>query len=192
MPRIRPLKFVHVVYRTRRFAQMVRWYKTVFDAKVQYENPALAFLTYDGEHHRFAFANLEVLQPNAGEQDRRGVIGVDHVAYTYASVNDLLENYSQLKAQGIKPYWCVHHGITVSMYYADPDGNQMEFQVDCFASNEDANAFMEGPHFAANPIGVEYDPEEWLAKVRAGAPVSEFLRRRTDEPVSPIRGSFAG
>jgi catechol-2,3-dioxygenase len=192
MPRVRPLKFVHVVYRTRRFAAMVRWYQKVFDAKVQYENPALAFLTYDAEHHRFAFANLEVLQPNAGEKDRRGVIGVDHVAYTYASVNDLLENYAQLKAQGIRPYWCVHHGITVSMYYADPDGNQMEFQVDCFASNEEANAFMEGPHFAANPIGVEYDPEEWLEKVRAGTPVSEFLRRQTDEPVSPIRGSFAG
>lgn len=191
MPRVRPLKFVHVVYRTRRFAEMVRWYQTVFDAKVQYENPVLAFLTYDAEHHRFAFADLEVLQPHAGEKDRRGVIGVDHVAYTYASVNDLLENYAQLKAQDIKPYWCVHHGITVSMYYADPDGNQMEFQVDCFASNEEANAFMEGPHFAANPIGVEYDPEEWLEKLRTGAPVSEFLRRPADEPVSPIRGSFA-
>ena len=191
MPRVRPLKFVHVVYRTRRFAEMVRWYQMVFDAKVQYQNPVLAFLTYDAEHHRFAFANLDVLQPNAGEKDRRGVVGVDHVAYTYASLNDLLENYAQLKAQGIKPYWCVHHGVTVSMYYADPDGNQMEFQVDCFASNEDANAFMEGPHFAANPIGVEYDPDEWLAKARAGTPVSEFLRRPTDEPVSPIRGSFA-
>ena len=191
MPRVRPHKFAHVVYRTRRFAEMVRWYQSVFDAKVQYQNPVLAFLTYDGEHHRFAFANLEVLQPNAGEKDRRGVVGVDHVAYTYASLNDLLENYAQLKAQGVKPYWCVHHGITVSMYYADPDGNQMEFQVDCFASNEEANAFMEGPHFAANPIGVEYDPEEWLEKLRAGAPVSAFLRRPTDEPVSPIRGSFA-
>ena len=40
--------------------------------------------------------------------------------------------------------------------------------------------------------GVEYDPEEWLARLRAGAPASEFLLRRTDEPVSPIRGSFAG
>lgn len=191
MPRIRPHKFVHVVYRTRRFAEMVRWYQAVFDAKVQYQNPALAFLTYDGEHHRFAFANLDILRPDASDSDRRGLIGVDHVAYTYASVNDLLENYAQLKAQGIKPYWCIHHGVTVSIYYADPDGNQMEFQVDCFASNDDANAFMAGPHFSANPIGVEYDPEEWLEKLRAGTPGSEFLRRGTDAPVSPIRGSFA-
>ena len=45
MPRIRPRKFVHVVYRTRRFEQMLRWYAVVFDAKVQHQNPALAFLT---------------------------------------------------------------------------------------------------------------------------------------------------
>jgi catechol 2,3-dioxygenase-like lactoylglutathione lyase family enzyme len=121
------MKFVHVVYRTRRFEQMVRWYQTVFDAKVQYQNPALAFLTYDGEHHRFAFANLDILKPEVSEREHRGLIGVDHVAYTYASLKHLLENYAQLKAQGIKPYWCIHHGITVSMYYADPDGNQMEF-----------------------------------------------------------------
>jgi catechol-2,3-dioxygenase len=191
MSRIRPAKFVHVVYRTRRFEQMLRWYQTVFDAKVQHQNPALAFLTYDGEHHRFAFANLDILQPGGTEADRRGLIGVDHVAYTYASLNDLLENYAQLKAQGIRPYWCIHHGFTVSMYYADPDGNQMEFQVDSYGSNEEANAFMGSPHFAANPIGVEYDPEEWLARLRAGAPASEFLLRQTDEPISPIRGSFA-
>ena len=191
MSRVRPMKFVHVVYRTRRFEQMVRWYQTVFDAKVQYRNPALAFLTYDGEHHRFAFANLDILKPEISARERGGLIGVDHVAYTYASLRDLLENYAQLKAQGIKPYWCIHHGITVSMYYADPDNNQMEFQVDCFDSNEAANAFMAGPHFSANPIGVEYDPDEWLAKVRGGTPAAELLARPTDEPVSPVRGSFA-
>jgi len=185
------MKFVHVVYRTRRFEQMVRWYETVFGAKVQYQNPALAFLTYDSEHHRFAFANLDILNPESSEKDRCGLVGVDHLAYTYASLKDLLENYEQLKAQHIKPYWCVHHGMTVSMYFADPDRNQMEFQVDCFASTEEANAFMEGPHFAENPIGVEYDPDDWLARLRAGTPPSEFLVRRIHEPVSPIRGSFA-
>jgi len=188
MPRIRPARFVHVVYRTRRFEQMVHWYEAVFDAKVQYRNPALAFLTYDGEHHRFAFANLAVLQPDGDESDRRGVIGVDHVAYTYASLNDLFDNYVQLREQGIVPYWCIHHGITVSMYYADPDGNQMEFQVDSYGSNDEANAFMHGPHFDENPIGVEYDPQDWLVRLRAGAPPSEFLLRRIHQPVSPLRG----
>jgi hypothetical protein len=45
--RIRPSRFVHVVYRTCRFDEMVRWYQTVFDVRVQHRDPALAFLTYD-------------------------------------------------------------------------------------------------------------------------------------------------
>jgi len=191
MPRIRPARFVHVVYRTRRFDQMIQWYETVFDARVQYQNPVLAFLTYDDEHHRVALINMALVQPAATEADRSGVIGVDHVAYTYASVNDLLENYAYLKEKGILPYWCVHHGVTMSMYYADPDGNQMELQVDAFASSEAANDYMNGPHFAANPIGIEYDPEEILAQLRSGTPGSDFLMRKSDLPVSPIRGSIA-
>ena len=189
MSRIRPAKFVHVVYRTRRFEEMLRWYQTVFDAKVQHQNPALAFLTYDAEHHRFAFVNLDVLQPGGAERDRRGLVGVDHVAYTYPSLSDLLANYSQLKECGIEPYWCIHHGITVSMYYGDPDGNQMEFQVDSYASSDEANAFMRGPGFSANPIGVEFDPDAWLARKKAGTPLSAFRLREVHEPVSPVRGT---
>jgi catechol 2,3-dioxygenase-like lactoylglutathione lyase family enzyme len=191
MSRISPARFVHVVYRTRRFEQMVQWYETVFDAKVRYQNPVLAFLTYDDEHHRIALLNLAVVQPDATETERRGAVGVDHVAYTYASLNDLFENYAQLKEKSIRPYWCIHHGVTVSMYYADPDGNQMELQVDACATAEEADAYMHGPHFATNPIGVEYDPDEILAQLRAGTPESEILTRKTDLPVSPVRGAIA-
>ena len=188
MRRIRPQRFVHIVYRTYRFAEMLAWYQLVFGAEVKYQHPALAFLTYDDEHHRFALANLAVLQPDNAEIEKKGITGVDHVAYTYASLDDLFENYEQLKAEGIKPYWCVHHGLTISMYYADPDGNQMEFQVDVFDSSEESIAFMCGPLMADNPVGVEYDPEDWLAQKRAGKPLSEFLVRTVHEPISPIRG----
>ena len=191
MTRIRPQKFVHVVYRTRRFNQMLEWYQFVFDAKVQYQNPALAFLTYDDEHHRFAMANLDVLRPDDTETEKQGLVGVDHVAYTYASLEDLFENYDQLKAKDITPYWCVHHGMTVSMYYADPDGNQMEFQVDVFDSSEEANDYMCGPVTEANPIGVEYDPEDWRVHIQLGKPIADLLMREVHEPISPIRGALS-
>lgn len=190
MPCVRPQRFVHVVYRTRRFQALLDWYAAVFNAQVRHQNPALAFLSYDDEHHRFAFVNLAVLQPEGTEMDRRGAVGVDHVAYTYASLTELLEHYQQLKARGITPYWCIHHGITVSLYFADPDGNQMELQVDCFANADDATAFMEGPGFALNPIGVEFDPDDWLRRLRAGTTAADLLPRADHLPVSPIRGSF--
>jgi hypothetical protein len=41
-----------------------------------------------------------------------------------------------------------------------------------------------------NPVGVEFDPEDWLARVRAGASFADFLVRRVHEPVSPIRGAL--
>lgn len=190
MSRIRPAHFVHVVYRTRRFAEMVAWYQLVFDAAVRHQNPVLAFLSYDEEHHRIALLNLDLVQPGPAEAPA-GKVGVDHVACTYASAHDLLENYAQLKAKGVLPYWCIHHGITLSMYYADPDGNQMELQVDALPSVAEANAFIEGPRFAANPIGVEYDPDALLARLRAGATEAELLARPSDLPVSPIRGRIA-
>ena len=92
MPLAAPTKFAHIVYRTRRFAEMLEWYSTVFDARIQYKNPALAFMTYDDEHHRFAFGDMNVLQPNGSETEKSDAIGVDHVGYTLGSVGDLLEN----------------------------------------------------------------------------------------------------
>lgn len=170
---------------------MLDWYAKVFNARIQFKNPALAFLTYDDEHHRFAIADMSVLQPDGRETDKRDAIGVDHVGYTLSSLSDLLENYAQLSGHRIEPYWCVHHGITVSMYYADPDGNQMEFQVDCMDSGEEASEFMRVA-FEGNPVGVEFDPDEMLAGHRSGKPEKELLSfYGVGGPVSPIRGSFA-
>ena len=44
---IAPSSLVHIVYRTRRFEEMLAWYGSVFGAHIQYQNPALAFLTFD-------------------------------------------------------------------------------------------------------------------------------------------------
>ena len=65
MSSTRNARLAHVLYRTRRFEAMLAWYQTVFNASVQHRNPALAFLTYDDEHHRFAFADLNVILMSA-------------------------------------------------------------------------------------------------------------------------------
>jgi catechol-2,3-dioxygenase len=170
---------------------MLAWYQKMFHATVQHQNPVMAFLTYDGEHHRLAFVDLAAVQPDGEDPEKQGLVGVEHIAYTYRSLEDLFENYTRLKSDGILPYWCIHHGLTISMYYADPDGNQLEFQVDCFASAEESNAYIRGPGFSINPVGVEFDPEDWLTQAQAGAALSDFLVRRVHEPVSPIRGALS-
>lgn len=170
-----PSKLAHVVYMTRRFDEMLLWYEAVFEAKVQYQNPALAFLTYDDEHHRFAFANMCVFSPDSVDSDANSKVGVNHVGYTYANLGDLLNTYERLKDVGIIPYWRVHHGLTLSMYYQDPDGNRMEFQVDCCANAEEAHTYMHSDAFAANPVGVEFDPDALLSRYKTGVAVETLL-----------------
>lgn len=180
----KPAKFAHVVYQTRRFEEMLDWYQKVFEASVIYQNPALAFLTYDDEHHRFAFINMSAFKPDGGVICERADTGVNHVAYTYANLGDLLDTYERLKQAGITPYWPIHHGVTLSFYYQDPDGNRMEFQVDCLTV-EEANIFMLSDAFAANPIGVEIDPEVLLAEYRSGIPLEQLLVQ-PDGPIMQI------
>jgi len=186
-----PRALAHVVYRTRRFAEMLDWYRTVFGAKVQHKNPAMAFLTFDDEHHRFAFLDLSVVNPDGAEPGTKTWVGVDHLGWTFGSLEDLFSNYAECKAAGIEPYWCVHHGVTISMYYADPDGNQMEFQVDAFDTAEECNAYISGAPFEVNPVGVEFNPEEWLSAVHKGGSLDDFRKRTVHEPVSPIRGAVS-
>ena len=181
----KPSKLAHVVYMTRRFDQMLDWYKTVFEADVQYQNPALAFLTYDDEHHRFALVNMSVFSPEGAANDPAAGVGVNHVAYTFANLGDLLETYARLNELGIRPYWRIHHGITLSMYHRDPDGNRMEFQVDCCADAAEARAYMHSDAFAANPIGVEIDLDALLSKYRGGVP-EQALLEFPKGPVSKI------
>lgn len=179
-----PKKLAHVVYMTRRFDEMIAWYQKVFEAKVQYQNPAVAFLTYDDEHHRFAFVNMSVFNPSIGT-DAVTSVGVNHVGYTYADLGELLETYDRLKQLGVTPYWRIHHGLTLSVYYQDPDGNRMEFQVDCCANAAEAHEFMHSDAFAANPIGVEIDADALLAQYRDGVPL-ETLMVQPNGPISPI------
>ena len=177
MPRIRPSKFAHVVCRTRQFEQMLDWYQLVFDARVQHQDDVLAFLTYDDEHHRIGIANI------AGLAERSpGSAGVEHCAFTYASVDDLVSTYERLRFEGIEPYWCINHGPTLSFYYRDPDRNQVELQIDIFDSIEAVNEWFLKSDFDINPIGVKFDPQEFIRKFKSGVPLEKLLKRPFIEP----------
>ena len=178
-----PRKFAHIVYRTHHMDDMIRWYIDVLECKVQHRGEQLAFLTYDEEHHRVAFLNLgpapdgktgmEAMGPSLG----RAGPGVHHVAYTWDTLGELMDVYKRLQARAILPQACILHGLTFSMYYADPDGNGLEFQVDVL-SLKDAAEFMHGPAFAANPIGERFDPEEVLAGMAAHKPIAQLVLRK--------------
>ncbi len=161
--RIAPVKFAHIVFRTAQKDAMVQWYRTVFEAEVALANPFLTFLTFDDEHHRVAIVGMADLTP----QDRRAA-AMDHCAFTYASLGDLLATFKRLRAQGITPYWCINHGPNVSFYYRDPDGNQVELTIDVFDSPAALDEWFNGSDFGINPIGVRFDADELIRRFEAG------------------------
>ncbi|KAI1419946.1 Glyoxalase/Bleomycin resistance protein/Dihydroxybiphenyl dioxygenase [Xylaria sp. FL1777] len=167
-----PKYMAHVVLRTPNLQTMAKYYKTFLGAHASFENERMAFLTYDEEHHRIALIEL----PGLSEKVDKSA-GLDHIAFTYGTLTDLLTAYKQRKAAGILPIWCTNHGPTTSMYYQDPDGNRIETQVDNFDSIEEINAFMAGPELKENPIGVDFDPEELIQKLENGVPESQIKKR---------------
>jgi len=169
---VSPVKLAHFVVRTSNFKEIVDWYLKVLGAEISYANDQLAFMTYDDEHHRVAVLNI----PGLAKQPD-GIVGIHHVAFTYATLNDLMSTYERLKNMNIKPIFVINHGPTTSLYYADPDGNQLEFQIDNYDTVEEAGKFFFSEEFAENPIGVEFDPDELLARLRAGEPESELKKR---------------
>jgi catechol-2,3-dioxygenase len=172
--RIAPKQLAHVVRRTTRFEAMIAWYTTVLAAEVVHADNMLAFLTYDEEHHRIAIASLPGLQ----EQSPTAA-GTDHIAFTFGSLGDLLQTYLRLKSEGIEPFWCINHGPTTSLYYKDPDGSRVELQVDNLPTIDAIETWMRSGDFARNPIGVVFEPEELVARYRAGEPVESLTMRPT-------------
>ena len=166
-----PSKLAHFVLRTRRYEELIDWYRTVLGAKPVFESPFVTFLTWDAEHHRIAIVHA----PHSKDRPDDAV-GIDHIAVTLPSAVDLLRTYERLRDLGIEPSTPIHHGPTLSMYYLDPDKNEIELQVDAFDTEAELKAYFASGQFRSNPIGVVFDPEALLARWKAGATEAELRR----------------
>src|SRR5438445_13626013 len=73
--------------------------------RIVHENEFISFISYDDEHHRVAFLNPGALAPREpGERDsgdfRAGEeAGPHHMAFTFKSLDELLDNYTRIKAR---------------------------------------------------------------------------------------------
>ncbi|TAQ86074.1 catechol 2,3-dioxygenase [Chlorociboria aeruginascens] len=167
-----PATLAHVVLKTSNFEPMLQFWKTLLGAESCFENETAAFLRYDEEHHRIAIINMPSAAPRSAETS-----GLDHIAFAFSTLQDLTDSYTQRKAAGILPTWCVNHGPTTSLYYEDPDGNKIEFQVDNFDTVEAAVGFMTSNLFKQNFIGTDFDPEDLIRRLRAGEDEMSIKKR---------------
>lgn len=183
----RPVELAHFVVRTRDMDALVEFYQKLLGADVVQRTERMTFLSYDDEHHRLAIlwdpAALPKPRPQQPSESGSAtaaappamMCGFDHVAFTVRSISDLLRGYSACKELGIKPLYCVNHGISASMYYADPDGNKVELQAQGFSDMAMARAFMRGPEFTKDPRGPMFDPEVLLQALQDGKSDTQLM-----------------
>jgi catechol 2,3-dioxygenase len=118
----------HVVIKVRDRARAEAFYAGVLGLPVATRSDSLkmTFFALGGTHHDFAVLEVGKDAPDA---DRNGV-GLSHVAF---KIGDALEALKQAKAEldraGIA-CGAADHGVSKSLYMADPDGNRVELYVD--------------------------------------------------------------
>ena len=169
---ISPVKLSHYLVRTTRYDTMKEWYKTVLGAAVVFESDKICLLTFDTEHHRVA-----VLRVDGEHAPLPATNGIEHVAFTYAGLDDLVATYERLKSEGILPTACINHGPTTSIYYSDPDGNHLELLTDNFPNVAELQAWFETGAHEAHPKGVPFDPDVLARKLHQSVPACELLKQ---------------
>ena len=133
---------------------MVDWYCKVLDAEIAFRSPTITFLRYDERNHRLVI----VARPQLVERPPNAA-GLDHLAFAYACADDLRRNFWRLAELGIEPQRSTDHGSSLSLYYSDPDGTQIELKVDTLDREEEQLAWLSSPEFAVNPFGTAFDPK---------------------------------
>lgn len=159
-------KLHHVTMKTSHLDEMIAWYALVIGARVQFRDKMAAWTTNDAANHRIAFLAVPGLSDDA---DKVRHNGMHHCAFEYDSFADLMSSYDRMRKAGVEPAFCLDHGLTISLYYKDPEGNFVELQSDNFGDWKLSTEFMRtSADFAANPIGTFFDPARVYEKFKSG------------------------
>jgi catechol 2,3-dioxygenase len=159
---------------------MIDWYAAVIGGKIIFQsgestkdNPIqIAYMSNDSAPFRIGFM---------------GVPGLHHMAFEYDSFDDLMSSVARLKQLGIEPIVCLDHGLTVSLYYSDPDQNAVELQAANFDWDKAAEWMRTSEVFRQNPIGAFFDSDAVLAAYKAGATFEQLQKDIWAEKYPPSK-----
>ncbi|MGD0579863.1 MAG: VOC family protein [Bryobacteraceae bacterium] len=124
-----PDRIGHVVIKVRDLERSRKFYSEVLGLKEMMALPEyrMVFFASNGrDHHELACMEVGM---DADAQRFRS-IGLQHIAFRLRDEDHLRAAYREFKNCAVPIDFTVDHGVTKSIYFHDPDGNQLEVYCD--------------------------------------------------------------
>jgi catechol-2,3-dioxygenase len=131
----------------------------------------VAFASNDEVNHRLSFFETPGLTTDR-ERDQHA--RVQHLAFEYETLDDLLGTYLRLKKLGIPLLWAADQFIQTAIYYEDPDGNIVELNVNNFTNDWTVTEQLKA---LPSRLHVNIDPERMIAARKTGSSPWELHER---------------
>jgi catechol-2,3-dioxygenase len=174
---------------------MIDWYRKVLGMTVNHRASlppmaqgrapfsSFAFVGNDEVHHRIVFFET----PDAMvDPDKLRHVRVQHVAFEYQTLDDLLGTYARLKGLGILPVMAVDEGLQMAIYYTDPEQNSVELNVNNYGNEWTATEHMRSaPPIGERPRRSQIDLDKMIAARKAGASPWELHERASARQFAP-------
>ena len=132
----------HVVLKVRDLNRSVPFYRDILGLKeVAKADEKMVFFSFVDNHHDVALVETDQEALRAEENSP----GLHHVVFKVGdSLDELQEAKNWLISKGIEPYQTRDHVATQSVYFHDPDGNQIEIFVEA-----DPSVWHQDPNLVA-------------------------------------------
>ena len=113
----------HVVIKMRDLEAAKRFYRDVLGMKITDEREGFGvFFRFHEYHHDIAVFKVG----EDAEAPSKNQVGLAHIALVADSFDTVKAMYQRLKAHDVPIVRTVDHGITKSVYFQDPEGNELE------------------------------------------------------------------
>ena len=148
---IHPDRIGHIVLKVRSLKRSRPFYTELLGLEVMKELPEVKMLFLASnrrDHHEIALAEVG---EHAGAP-KPGDVGLAHCAFRLKSVEDLHAAYREFKEHNVPISFTVNHGV--SIYFLDPDGNQLEVYAD---NSPEEIARMSNPYFGLDKLDFATD-----------------------------------
>jgi len=157
----RPGYLGHVNLYVRNAERSKQFYEDVLGLHTYHYRPGgAAFMSADED------MSHEVALMQVGDDaplQQKGQVGLNHLAWMMHSLDDLKAAYWRLKEKGVKIDHISDHGLSLGIYFRDPDGNGLEVSYELPRDQWPRQSEV----FAADVVGLGKFPGPWDEDIKA-------------------------